>query len=706
MNAPVVITAPSDSHESRFSVPGMSCAGCIAKIERGLAGTQGVKSARVNFTSRQVTVAHGAGLSQADLLEAIRTIGFEATAIADAMEGGERQLSRELLKAMAVAGFAAMNVMLLSVAVWSGAEGATRDMFHWLSALIALPAIVYSGRPFFRSAWGALRHRRTNMDVPIAIGVSITAAISLYETATGGAHAWFEGVLMLLFFLLAGRALDALMRHRVRDGAAALVERTASGGLVVAGDGSSRWYEAPDLRPGMQLRVASGERFAADGVVLSGESTVDSSLLTGESAPAAVATGDPVYAGTLNLGAPLSVEIRAAGDATAVADIIRLMESAAQAKSRYVRIADRAARLYAPVVHSLALATLAGWLVAGAGWHQSLLIGVAVLIITCPCALGLAVPVAHVVATGTLMRKGILVKHGSALERLAQADRVVFDKTGSLTLGRPVPLDLDMLSPGNKAIVLALAQASRHPLSTALRTALENEGIRAVALQSPQEIAGRGISASYGGRSVELIRSTTTQSAISVTFAVNGSDVAVISFADALRPDLTRAIGELEAQGLPGSILSGDQAGPVGLVARATGLTAQVGASPGDKCDALGRLQRAGHRVLMVGDGLNDGPALSAAHVSIAPGSASDVGQNAADIVFLGDSLAPLPLAVRVARKTMRIVRQNFVLAIVYNMLAIPLAMSGYVTPLIAAVAMSLSSLVVVANSLRLRYIS
>ncbi|WP_299323111.1 heavy metal translocating P-type ATPase [Parasphingopyxis sp.] len=704
MNGPFQPGTAIVAAESRFAVPGMRCAGCISKIEHGLNARTGVHAARVNFTSKQVSIAHDPEISDADLGEAIRALGFEPTLIADIDAAkDETDTMRELLRALAVSGFAAMNVMLLSVSVWSGADGATRELFHWISALIALPAITYSGRPFYRSAWSALRHGRTNMDVPIAIGVTITAAMSLHETIVGGEHAYFESALMLLFFLLAGRALDAMMRRKVGDGVTALARQSAPGALVIDSDGASQWRKSAELESGMVMQLAAGERLAADGVVRSGTSAIDASLLTGESAPQPVAAGEKVFAGTLNIDAPITVEVTAAADETALADIGRLMETAGQSKSRYVRIADRGARLYAPVVHALAALTFVGWMIAGAGWHQAMLISVAVLIITCPCALGLAVPVAQVVATDALMKLGILVKHESALERLAEADRVVFDKTGTLTLDRPAPDNLDDLNADQKRVALALARTSRHPLASSLRRALENQGVRAADIDAAEERAGQGVFGRYRDQPVSLARPDTAQSTPAVALRAGDAPDIVIRFRDSLRPGAAEMVDAMAELGLPGSILSGDTAEAIRPVAKELRLTAQASARPDDKCAALERLGRAGDHVLMVGDGLNDGPALAAAHVSMAPGSASDVGQNAADLVFLGDSLAPLPVAVRVARRTMAIVRQNFALAIIYNVLAVPLAIAGFVTPLVAAVAMSLSSLIVIGNSLRLR---
>jgi Cu2+-exporting ATPase len=681
-----------------FAVPGIRCAGCIAKIERGLAGLSGVLSARVNFTARQIAVEHLPELQIPRIQEALAELGFEAQPLRAAEAEGGGSESRALLRATAVAGFAAMNVMLLSVSVWSGADGATRDLFHLLSALIAIPTVAYSGRPFFRSAWSALRHGRTNMDVPISIGVLLVTGLSLFETLTGGPHAYFDGAVMLLFFLLCGRVLDSVMRDRAREGVTALLKQTAAGATLLLEDGRTEWRAAEALQPGMRLLVAAGERLAADGIVEEGASALDLSLLTGESAPQRAALGDRVLAGTLNLEGPLTVRVTAVGPDTAIADIARLMEQAGQGRSRYVRIADRAARLYAPAVHTLAASSFLLWLLMGAGWHQALLIAAAVLIITCPCALGLAVPAAQIVTAGALMRAGVLVKDGSALERLAEADRALFDKTGTLTLGRPVP-SLDGVPDEARPILAALARRSRHPLSRAIAAALD--AAPAVALEDLREIAGFGLKGRCAGQAVSLGRP-----AVAAGMAAElciGDRAWTIRFEDRLRPDARATLQRLDRLGIASSIASGDRAAAVAPVARELGLTAQTGMRPEDKLDAIARLSRAGRKVLMVGDGLNDGPALAAGHVSMAPASASDVGQNAADAVFLGDSLAPVATAVAAARRTMRVVRQNFAIAIGYNAIAVPLALLGKVTPLVAAIAMSGSSIIVVANALRLR---
>lgn len=698
------------AEHSVFTLPGVRCAGCIAKIEQGLTPLPGVRAARVNFTTKRVVIDHAPELTPDAIRAALARIGFEAHPVVAATSRVDDRESRTLLRAMAVAGFAAMNVMLLSVSVWSGASGATRELFHWLSALIAMPAVAYSGQSFFRSAWAALRHGRTNMDVPISIGVTLATALSLFETATGGEHAYFDGAVALLFFLLVGRFLDSVMRDRARHGVEALLKETAPGGTVLLPDGSHVWRRTDEIEPGMRLLVAAGERLAADGVVEAGATRFDLSLITGESRPEPVAPGERVVAGTLNLDAPTTVLVTAAGDGTTIAEIARLMDAAGQGRSRYVRIADRAARYYAPAVHTLALTSFAGWMIAGAGWHQALMVAVAVLIITCPCALGLAVPAAQIVAAGALMRKGVLIKDGSALERLAEADCARLDKTGTLTLGRPAPIGPLPLSECERPVALALARASSHPLARALAAALKADDVKAAELDDLVEVPGFGIEGCVDGIPARLGRPdwlglapADGHDGLETGFRLGDGPARRLRFADLLRPDAACAIAELKALGIEAGILSGDRGEAVAPVAAVLGLAAQTRMTPQDKLAAIDRLARAGRRVLMVGDGLNDGPALAAGHVSLAPASASDVGQTAADAVFLGDSLAPVPLAIRAARRTMRVVRENFILAIGYNVLAVPLAIAGLVTPLIAAIAMSTSSIIVVGNALRLR---
>lgn len=702
MNAPSPLsTSPQmPTKGTRFTVPGMRCAGCIAKIERELPKLDGVIGARVNFSAKRVAIEHVSSLDEDDLTKALLHLGFEAQPIEENPLGLESKERKDLMRALGVAGFGMMNIMLLSVSIWSGAEGATRDLFHWLSALIALPVIAYSGRPFFTSAWMALRYRHTNMDVPISIGVILATALSIYETVTGGEHAYFESAVMLLFFLLAGRALDAEMRTRTRAGIGALLGRMGKSASVIGPDGAMERVPAAQLEPGMLVLVAAGEALAADGEIEDGSSSIDNAMLTGESTPEAVGKGSLVHAGAINLGAPFRMRLTRTADDTALAEIARLMDEAGQSRSHYVRIADRASRAYAPLVHALAAIAFAGWMIAGAGWHQSLVIAIAVLIITCPCAMGLAVPTAQVVASGALLKRGLLVKDGSALERLAEVDVVLFDKTGTLTLGEP-RADISSLGENERALALGLAQYSRHPLSRGLAAALRGSAVEPARVEDVTERAGHGLTGRWQGVEVALERAQSGSTALATNLRI-GEAQYTLEFADALRADCKDTLIDLRKAGLDACILSGDRKDAVGEVGRTLDIPAIAEVSPQQKLAHLENLKNEGSRPLMVGDGLNDGPALAAAHASIAPGTASDASQQAADAVFIGEKLMPVSLAIKVARRTMVIVRQNFTLAIGYNALAVPLALFGYVTPLIAAIAMSISSLIVVANSLRL----
>jgi Cu2+-exporting ATPase len=611
---------------------------------------------------------------------------------------------------MAVAGFAAGNVMLLSVSVWAGHfQGmgeATRALLHWFSALVALPTVVYAGRPFFASAWDALRHKRTNMDVPITIGIVLACAMSLFEIVRGGEHAYFDSAVMLLFFLLVGRYLDRRARGRARSAAERLLALNVGAVTVLEAGGRQRALPAAQVTPGTTVLVAVGERIGVDGRVTDGVSEIDTSPITGETVPQSVRPGTAVFAGTMNLGAPLKLEVTATGEDTLLAEIVRLMEFAEQRRARYVVLADRVARLYAPAVHGLALATFLGWLlIVGAPWQLALLYAVAVLIITCPCALGLAVPAVQVIASGRLLRGGILLKSATALERLAQVDTVVFDKTGTLTLGRPT-LDLrESIDPASLMLAASIAAASRHPLARALVAAAPDVSVA----HGVVEVPGFGLrwydpehEVRLGNRAFCGIPDAGEATGPELWLARAGCVPVRFRFSDELRSDAGAVVAGLRAKGLAVELLSGDRAPIVAAVAQALGIDDWQGAcTPTGKTARLEALAAAGRRVLMVGDGLNDAPALAAAQVSLSPSSAVDISQNAADAIFQGDRLRPVAEVFEVAGRADRLIRQNLRLALAYNLLAVPLAVLGFVTPLIAALCMSGSSLLVVSNALR-----
>jgi len=697
-----------------FLVPEMHCAACIGKIEDGLVALPGVNRARANLTSHRVGIDFDPGAGDPDaMLAALETAGYSARPF-DALAfdaANSDPVGGDLVRCMAVAGFAAGNIMLLSVSVWSGAGDATRELFHWLSALIALPAIAYAGRPFFRSALRSLSGGTLNMDVPISIGVLLAAAMSLYETATGGEHAYFDAAVSLLFFLLVGRFLDYRMRDVARAAAAKLTSLAARSAMRIAPDGTAALVPIADIVPGDIVRIAAGERVPVDGIVVAGASDVDKSMLTGEAEPEPVREGGRAFAGTLNLTGPLTLAVTARSRDTLLAEIVRLMEAAEETSGRYVRLADRISRHYAPFVHIVAIATVVGWLLVGAGWHMALTTAVAVLIITCPCALGLAVPAVQVVASGFLLGRGIMVKDGSALERMAAIDTVVFDKTGTLTEGAPRLTRSPAATPDEWAIAATLGGQSRHPLARALAAAAGPVGVVAPALDDVVEHPGDGMEARLGDRVVRLGRRDFV-GGIASDGAVDGSEIWLrvgtgmplrFGFEDALRGDAADTVALLEARGLRVLLLSGDRPEAVRRAAFAAGIDDwRAGCRPADKAAVLADLAAAGHHVLMVGDGINDAPALASAFVSMSPAGAADISQAAADIVFTGRDLAPVATAVEVARVARRIIRQNFVLAIGYNLFAVPVAILGFATPLIAAIAMSSSSVLVTGNALKL----
>lgn len=696
-----------------LQVEGLHCAACVWLIEHVLATEPDVMEARLNMTTRRLSLRWRSELERGGNLVALITqLGYRVRPYNAALEDSESKAEqRTLLRSLAVAGFAAGNIMLLSVALWSSTQTTmgihTRDLLHWVSALIAMPTILYAGQPFFRSAYAALSHRRTNMDVPISLALVGATAMSLFETITHGEHAYFDSAVMLLFFLLTGRYLDRRARNKARGAAQDLLAVMATTATVLEG-GKSRFVPARDLQPDMLLLVTTGERIAADGVVTKGHSSIDTSLITGESLPRPAAPGDTVFAGTLNLDAPLHIRITATRENSLLAEIVRLMEQAEQGQARYVRLADRVARYYTPVVHLLGLATFLFWLLIGSiAWQDSLLRGITVLIITCPCALALAVPVVQVIASGRLFARGILVKSGDALERLATVDTVVFDKTGTLTRGQPELLSVHDIPAASLMLAASLAAGSRHPLARAL--------CRACPGQPPasgiSEVPGCGLEGHIQGKKVRLGKHsfaapeapTSDDSMMEIWLGVEGDPPLRLSFADPLRHDAKGIIQQLRQQGLAVALLSGDREAAVSEAALACGITNwQAAQKPDDKLHTLEAMQAEGKHVLMVGDGLNDAPALATAEVSMSPTSALDITQNAADIVFQGEALFPVLEAWRVARKSQRMVKQNIAFSLLYNVVAVPLAMAGYITPLAAAIAMSSSSLVVILNALRL----
>jgi P-type Cu2+ transporter len=709
-----IISQPDGSHELTLAIDGLQCGACVWLIESVLTRESDVLVGRVNMTTRRLRLVWRGTVDRAQpLVNVIERLGYRLVPFdTSSLTAARDSADRALIRALAVAGFATANVMLLSIGIWAGEMGgllhdmgpATRDLLHWFSALIAMPAIAYAGRPFFLSAMAALRHMQTNMDVPISVGVILVTGISLAQTIEGGANTYFEASVSLLFFLLVGRVLDHRARGQARATAEQLLTLRTSDVTVLQPDGSTVRRSQHAVAPGDYVLVALGERIGVDGIVERGTSMLDASLVTGESLPVSASPGASVFAGTLNLGEPVTVRATATGNGTLLAECSRLIEAAEARRSRFVALADRVARRYAPVVHAVALLTFAAWYFGmGVSVSQALLTASAVLIITCPCALALAVPLVQVIVTGRLFRSGILLKSATALERLADVDTVVFDKTGTLTepaMGLVREASIDQAALRTAA---SLAAGSRHPLA---RSLLAESGPVAVA-DHLVEHRGQGVQAGevrLGSRAFTGLTCEAAAVGPELWLTRPGYVPVCFRFAESLRSDAVATVCRLRNLSLEVRLLSGDHAVAVAPVARKLGITAWGAAcTPVQKVDAVEALVAEGRTVLMVGDGLNDSASLAAASVSASPSSAADISQTVADVVFQGQYLAPVASVVEIARRARSVMRQNLALSIGYNALMVPLAIMGLVTPWLAAAAMSSSSLLVMANSFRLR---
>lgn len=681
----------------QFSLPAIHCAACIGKIERGLSTMRGVQAVRVNLSLKRLTVTGQIAPDQVQT--ALTELGFESFPLdTQALNTSRDKVERQLLTRMAVAGFAMMNIMLLSVAVWSGATDATRDLFHLISAAIAFPVVLYSGQPFFVNAWSALRVRRLNMDVPISLAIILAAASSLYETLHGGEHAYFDAAVALTFFLLIGRYMDHRTRSAARSAAKELTALEVHQADRIVGE-EVQTVPLTDLAVGDTLFVPCGGRVPVDGVLLSDTALMDRSFLTGESAAVTLKAGADVQAGEINLTSPLRMRAVTVGEDTTLRQMAALVETAENGRNSYTALADRAAALYAPGVHILSFLAFAGWLLFTGDMRHAINIAIAVLIITCPCALGLAVPAVSTAAISRMFSAGYLIKHATALERLAEVTTVVFDKTGTLT--RPSVSAVTQLGAAEQSVAKALAQASHHPLSRAVVAALPD--VQAARLDDVSEVAGQGVTAIWQGQTVRLGRGAWLGAACDgLGVRIGAARAQMIESPEALRSGVLEALADID---LPCEVVTGDTAKAANALAERINLPVLADARPADKLARLDALRAQGHKVLMIGDGLNDTAALASAHASIAPAAALEASRSASDVVILKESFAELPLMLRVARAASRLAHQNFTIATVYNVIAVPIAIAGYATPLVAALAMSVSSITVLLNSQRIRWV-
>ncbi len=716
--------------EAALILEGITCAACIWLNERHIASLPGVLSMQVNYTTHRARVRwDNARIRLSEILQAVARIGYHAHPYdpdhAQQLLESER---KDLLRRLGIAAACGMQVMVLAVALYVGAAHGIapryRAFFRWVSLLLTLPVVLYSAQPFFRSAVRDLRHWRAGMDVPVSLGIGFAFCGSVWLTVSGGGEVYFDSVVMFVFFLLAARVFELGARKRAAEASESLVHLApAMATRLASTDNGTHEQVVPvsELRPGDCVLVRPGEAVPADGHISDGMSTVDESLLSGESLPLAKGPGALIIGGSINVESPLQMRVEKVGADMILSGMLRLLDRAQSEKPGITRLADRAATWFVSGVLLLALVTSIYWWHAAPGHWLSILI--AVLVVTCPCALSLATPAAVTAATGSLTRRGLLVTRGHALETLSKSTCFVFDKTGTLTAGQPRLLKTEVLSDTPASVCLELAVAlehhSEHPLAQALVNAgggritkqasfvvnTPGAGIRGAiagdqyAIGTPrflEEIAGARMNA-------QTLRSL-EEHGHTVVILARGSDLlAAFVIGDEVREDARELVDALKGAGRSVILLTGDNEQAARHVAEVVGInTVAYGLKPQDKLERVQALQAQGACVAMVGDGINDAAALAAADVSIAMGGGAQVAAASADMILLSGRLGNLLAGINTARKTMRIIRQNFARAVIYNIIAVPAAVMGYVPPWVAALGMSASSLMVVMNALRL----
>ncbi len=711
--------------EAALILEGITCAACVWLNERHLAALPGVVSVHVNYATHRMRVRWDERrLKLSDILAAVTRIGY----LAHPYDPGRSQqlLEQErktMLRRLGLAGVMAAQVMVLAEALYlgsdTGAESEFAGFFYWVSLLLTLPVLAYSATPFFRGAWNDLKHFRAGMDVPVVLGILGAFVASLWTTVTREGIVYYDSVTMFVFFLLGGRYFELRARTRAAEAAESLVRAVPATATRLVNSGEEIVAVA-ELGPGDTVLVRPGETIPADGTVVTGRSSVDESLLTGESLPLAKDVGARVVGGSINVESPLTVRLTQVGSDTVLAAILRLLDRAQTEKPRLALLADRAAAWFAGAVLVVAALTALYW------WQRDpslwLPITVAVLVITCPCALSLATPTALTAATGALTRAGLLVTRGHALETLARATHFVFDKTGTLTEGKLRLLETRALSARTADECLRLAGAlerhSEHPVARALRAAATGPlpgatdvsntpgaGLQGVISNETYYIGTPAFVRKRAGATVNenLLASLRAAGGTVVILANREMPLAAFVLGDTLRPEARALVDTLKARGKQVLLLTGDHEQAARRVSAELGIDEVAwGLSPADKLARVSALQERGAVVAMTGDGVNDAPVLARASVSIAIGGAADVAAASADMILLAPRLDALRTGLDTAGRTLAIVRQNLGWAIAYNFIAVPAAVLGYVTPWLAALGMSASSLLVVANSLRL----
>jgi Cu2+-exporting ATPase len=725
-------TCSGDIRDIHLLVEGIHCAACVWLIERGLQREPGVRSVSVNLAAKRLHLSWDSQRSKlSDLIRSLARIGYSAVPYdPESAEGVIKKANRSMLYRLFFAGFAMMNMMWISIALYSGADqDEFREFFHWMGLALATPTLLYAGYPFYRGAFGGLRGGHLTMDMPIAIGLSVTYLYSLYVTVTGSkmGEVYFDTVTNLIFVILIGRYLEGMFRHQAVSATKRLMELQPRVAIVMF-DGQEQMTPIRGVKLGDQVLIKPGYKVPVDGVVLEGHSAVDESMLSGESVPVNKAAGATVSAGTVNTSGALLVEVRTLLQDTTLSKIIRLVEEAQTSKAPIQRLADTIVPWF--VLVTLICATLTFFFWNAQDFEIALMAATSVLIITCPCALGMATPMSIAVASGLGAKHGILVKNGLVLETLSRVNHFVFDKTGTLTEGKMSVAQMHV-APGvepQEALRCAAAveRYSEHSVAKAIiAKAVEQQlNYRDMEVKGFHATAGLGVEAVVAGQAMLLgsaewltrqnivldaplqaqAHEFEAQAMSCVHVALEGVHVAVFALADKLRGDAQQLVNELRAAGIGLTLLSGDRKPVADAIARQLGgmeVIAEV--LPQDKDQVIQRLQQGGAVVAMVGDGINDAPALIRADVGIALGSGTDVSVESADIVLMHNELDKVRLATLLSRRTLRTIKQNIGLSFVYNAIMVPLAMMAKVSPLVAAITMPISSLVVIGNAARIR---
>ncbi|OMH38796.1 copper-translocating P-type ATPase [Motiliproteus sp. MSK22-1] len=734
------VTELGAEREVQLLVEGIHCAACVWLIENSLRRISGVIDARVNLTGRRLQIRwDNEVIPLSSIIRSLGMLGYNAVPFdPEAAEGSLKRENRKLLYRMAVAGFAMMNLLWISIALYTGADqGEFREMFHWIGLALATPTLLYSGFPFYSGAWAGLKNRSLGMDLPIALGATITYLYSVYVTLSGTTvgEVYFDTVVNFLFVILVGRYLEAISKRQAVASTQRLLDLQPKVANLIR-DGDERVVPIRSVALGDIVVVRPGERIPADGTVVAGASSIDEAMLTGESEPVSKKVGSSVCAGTINGQGMLRVEVSGLLNNTALGRIIHLVEQAQSSKAPIQSIADRIVPWFVATTIGLALATFSWWF--NVGIEQALMAATAVLIITCPCAFGLATPMSIAVASGLGARNGILVRNGETLESLSGITHFVFDKTGTLTEGIISVVSIktlnqhwsrgdEVLSEDVKALmtlVYAAEHSSEHPVASAVRR-FSDEFLNKNSLRVESFISepGFGISAMvekqlvHIGTAAWMDKNGVTRLAWldeqaesldavgigSIRCAIDNREVAVLGIEDTLREDSIEVVSKLKQKGMGVTLLSGDRQATAETVAkRLGGMEVIAEVLPADKDKVIAALQAQGHRVAMVGDGVNDAPALVRADVGIALGSGTDVSIASADIVLMSNELKKVLLVSNLSQRTLKAIRQNIAISISYNLIMVPLAMAALVTPLVAAITMPISSLLVIGNAARI----